>query len=115
MEINHSDYIHHFEAIYKEEHFQQKYPKIAGRMQEICTSIETIIQEISEQNALWSIGKLQGYDAQLQIILDLKGILAEEKVMEIAESGYKTFAKEQFGYKLNEKAPVSLFQMARYV
>ncbi|WP_438763674.1 DUF7006 family protein [Enterococcus sp. AZ194] len=111
--MHHSDYVGHFKTICEDAHFQEKYPKISKRMKEICTSIQTIIREIAEQNAFWSIGKLQGYDAQLQIILELKDELAEEKVLEIADDGYGTFAKEQFGYKLNEKAPVSLYMLAQ--
>ncbi|KAF1297549.1 hypothetical protein BAU15_07505 [Enterococcus sp. JM4C] len=111
--MNHSEYITHFRSICEEEEFREKYPTIAGRMEEICQLIQTVVQEISEDNAFLSIGKLQGYDAQLQILLELKDELLEEQVVRIAENDCKTFAKEQFGYNQNEEAPVSLYMLAQ--
>ncbi|MGM0125863.1 hypothetical protein IGI37_003264 [Enterococcus sp. AZ194] len=113
MELTHSDYLKHFKMIYEDDHFQQRYPKLSKKIDEICESIEVTIQEVASHNMFWSIGKLQGYDARLQILLELKGKLAEEKVIEIAEMSYETYAKEQFGYKLNEETPISIYMIAQ--
>ncbi|RBR95431.1 hypothetical protein EB58_00116 [Enterococcus faecalis] len=108
-----NDYFDFFQQNYLSRNFKKEYPFIYSEIKEHYFNIKKLISTINEENFFLNLSKILGYDAQLQLIIELLSLniegLTEIEIIEISKSDYKIFIKDMCGISINEKPPHSLF------
>lgn len=110
---NSDDYFVFFETKIMDFKKKQTYPKVVLKMEKICRELRTKIDCISAETFFTDISEILGYDAQLQIILQLTEQVdnisfTDEEILEITKTDYIGYFKELCGYRLEEKPSHSL-------
>lgn len=103
------------------DYFEKKCDKLAKCEQNyrVVEEIKMILEEMSEVIAaitpdtfFYSISKILGYDARLQILIEMVNdfpALSNEQIIELSRREYKSYSKELCGYCLRDVVPHSLY------
>lgn len=86
--------------------------KVVEEIKKICGEMLEVINAITPDTFFNSVSKILGYDARLQILIEMANefpMLSSEQVIELSRKEYKSYSKELCGYFLKDVVPHSLY------
>jgi hypothetical protein len=109
---NSTDYLNTVIPLSIQIEIKKFYPEVELFMIEIFGNFEQTLQKINGNNFWKLYPELLGYDSQLVMITSLlsyaQNSTSESDLINLIQTDYKTFNKENYGFLLNEKEYGSL-------
>ena len=104
---NSEDYFNYFEQEQKILESEHCFPKVILEIKSICERLKDKINKINGYSFFTDISEILGYDARLQILIQLceageEANLTEDEIITISRTDYPSFVKELCGYHTNE-------------
>ncbi len=105
-------YFEYFEKKCQELAKYERNYKVVKEIRNICEEMLEVIDKITPDTFFESTSKILGYDARLQILIEMVKefpTLSNEKIIELSRRDYKSYSKELCGYCLRDVVPHSLY------
>jgi hypothetical protein len=91
--------------------YEQNY-RVVEEIHKVREEMLEVIDAITPDTFFYSVSKVLGYDARLQILIEMVNdfpTLSNEQIVELSRRDYKSYSKELCGYCLRDKVPHSLY------